>query len=403
MTAAVAATVAAPSRYDCHKMTVTPIPDEDFQLDYLLLMQRFIKRFQHDPQGALAQVRAVLGETGSAAGQRLLQGFLLLTQLKPAEARPLLLQAGLADPGKIRVAYGLIAMVYKYFNTGLPFAELAQYGMASAVGFYRQFPDHPDAQRALLDLLLYFGRADSIGQMLPGLVPGHFDAELAEYRTYCQRLDDYRDRYPLSIVLLTRRRPDALRDTLASLRRALWCDDVEIIAGVNDDWPETRSTLAEAGVDREVVNPAGNTSIHFYRDLFPQAQGKYLIEISDAIMAFPPAFDRDIIQALEQDESLGAVGHWPVRYHHVPDGRVTPALPSVHFPHEKLGKPFGAGPVSGACVGLRRHDFLQFNGFGRATLSSESSETMQLSRKLSVYGKYTGVFFDQGLEVKLFA
>lgn len=383
-------------------MMATPTPEEDFQLDYLLLMQRFIRESGHDRQRALAMARAALGETDSAAGLRVLQGFLLLVQLKLTEARAVLLQAGLEDPEKIRMAYGLIAMVYKYFNTGLPFAELAQYGMAPTVGFYRQFPDHPDAQRAILDLLLYFGRADSIGQMLPRLVPGRFDAELAEYREYCRRLADYRDRQQLSIVLLACQRPDPLRHTLDCLRRALWCDDVEIIAGVDDDRPGIRAVLDEAGVDRVVVNPAGKGASRFYRDLFPQAQGRYLIGIGDDLAALPPAFDRDIIQALEQDESLGAVGHWPARYHHLPGETVDPALPSLHFPHEKLGKRFGAGPVSRACFGLRRRDFLQFNGFGRATLSRESGEEMQLSRKLSVYGKYTGVFFDQGLEVRIF-
>lgn len=380
-----------------------PIPDEGFQLDSLLLLQRFIEQAGADPVGASAAVRQAFGLPDTLGGIRVFKAFLLIVQSKLGEARGLLEQAGVEDPAMIWPAYRLLALVFKYFNIGLPFQDLPQFGIDPVLAFYRAHPHHPDAQRALLDMLLYFGRGDSLAQILPQVDARHCGAEIAAYHDYRHRLEHYHERCTLSIVLLTWQRPQHLRHTLARLREALWCDDVEIVVGVNDDWPETRAVLAEAGVDRVLVNPAGNTGIHFYRELFLQAGGRYLIETDDDIAVFPQHFDRDIIAALEADPSLGVVGHWPSRYHHLPSGSLQPEVPRVHHLHTVLGKPFGAGPVSGACAGMRRHDFLTHNGFDRVTLSKHSGEEMQLARKMALYGKYTGVFFDQGLEVKIVA
>jgi hypothetical protein len=375
-------------------------PSEDFQLDCLLLLQRFIERVGSDPTGAGLMAREALGLPDTMTGMSVYKAFLLIVQSRLDEARPLLEQAGVQDPSMIWPAYRLLALVFKYFNTGLPFHELPQYGMGPVVAFYRAHPNHPDAHRALIDLLLYFGSVESLTNILPTVDPACFAADIDEYHAYLHRLDAYHDSCTLSIVLVTGQQPSALRHTLAGLREALWCDDVEIVAGVNDDWPQTRAVLAEAGVDRVVVNPAGNTGIDFYQALFPLAGGRYLLQIGDSIQAFPLHFDRDLIDALESDPALGAVGHWPARYH-LSGGGHQPALPPMHQMQSLLDRPFGVGPVSGTCTGMRRHDFLTINGFGRATLSRQTGTEMQLARKLALRGQHTGVFFDRGLEVNI--
>ena len=364
-------------------------------------MRRFIERAGADPAGASAEARAALGLPDTLTGMRVFKAFLLIVQSRLAEARTELEAVGVMDPSMIWPAYRLLALVFKYFNAGLPLHELPQFGIPPVLAFYQAHPWHPDAQRALLDMLLYLGSVDSVAQVLPLLEPEHFADDLAEYHEYRRRLDEYAESCVLSVALVTWQRPAHLRHTLEQLRAALWSTDYEILVGVNDDWPATRAVLAECGVERVVVNPAGNTGIDFYRTLFPQAGGRYLLEIDDDIQVFPRHFDRDLIAALEADPALGAVGHWPTCYHHLPTGTLQPEVPRVHHMEARLGKPFGIGPVSGACTGMRRRDFLTINGFGRATLSRHSGEEMQLARKLALRGQYTGVFFDQGLEVKV--
>jgi hypothetical protein len=50
---------------------------------------------------------------------------------------------------------------------------------------------------------------------------------------------------------------------------------------------------------------------------------------------------------------------------------------------------------------MRRRDYLMINGLSRATLSRHSGEEPQLIRKLALYGRQSGVIFDQGLLVNV--
>ncbi len=377
-----------------------PVPDEPFQLDVLRALYDYLARVGSDPAGANQIVRKALGAPHGESGDQLLMAFQLVTLQRLDEAAALLLQLGLKDPALIPPVYQVLAMVFKYLTTGQPLPTLAMYGMNPVVAFYRQYPGHPAAQRALVDLLLYFGRVDSLTNVLANVDPRAFSAEIGDYQQCRHRLASYQDRCQLSIVLITWQRPEHLRHTLQQLRESLWSTDVEIVIGVNDDWEATREVIREAGISKAVFNTS-NTGINFYRDVFPLAEGRFLIEIDDDIAAFPPHFDKAVIEALESDPELGLVGHWPERYHLLATGEQQAGLAPMHQMQERFGMPFGIGPVSGACAGMRRQDFLQINGFSRATLSAMSGEEMQLIRKLSVHGKVSGVFFNQGLEVKV--
>lgn len=377
-----------------------PVPDEPFQLDVLRALYDYLARVGSDPAGANQIVRKALGAPQGESGDQILMAFQLVTLQRLDEAAALLLQLGLKDPALIPPVYQVLAMVFKYLTTGQPLPTLAMYGMNPVVAFYRQYPGHPAAQRALVDLLLYFGRVDSLENVLSNVDPRAFSAEIGDYQQCRHRLVSYQDRCQLSIVLITWQRPEHLRHTLQQLRESLWSTDVEIVIGVNDDWDETREVIREAGISKVLFNTS-NTGINFYRDVFPLAEGRFLIEIDDDIAAFPHHFDKAIIEALESDPELGLVGHWPERYHLLATGEQQAGLAPMHQMEERFGKSFGIGPVSGACAGMRRQDFLQINGFSRATLSAMSGEEMQLIRKLSVHGKVSGVFFNQGLEVKV--
>ncbi|GGY29696.1 glycosyltransferase family 2 protein [Paludibacterium paludis] len=376
------------------------LPEEGFHLDMLLILNTYLDQVGSHPAEANSQLSRALGVDDSPIRERILLAFQLVASLRLPEAARVLKEVGLENPDWIPHVYPVLAMVFKYITSGPSVQELATFGIEPVMAFYRQYPDHPEAQRALIDMLLYFGRLESLSTVLAQADLNRFVAEVGDYQQLRYRLDNYRDRCRLSIVLVTWQRPEHLRHTLERLKAALWCDDVEIVIGVNDDWQATLDVITQFGIDKVRVNDR-NGGINFYKEIFPLAEGEYLIEIDDDIEAFPHHFDKDIIEALQSDASLGYVGHWPQRYLLQVSGRQLPGLEPMHLMTPRLGKPFGIGPVSGACAGMRRKDFVRMNGFGRATLSSQSGEEMQIIRKLSLYGMVSGVFFDQGLEVRV--
>jgi hypothetical protein len=313
-----------------------------------------------------------------------------------AEGKQQLLQIGLSAPEKITPVYAVAASVFKYFNAGMHIKALAEFGIDLMQQLYQRHPHNLDAQRALLDLLLYLGATNDAGRILQQAGSERLAGEAAELAVCRQRLRDYRDVCKLSIVLITYQRPDMLRHTLEVLRAALAETDYEIVIGVNDDWPETRQVIGEAGIGKVIYNDS-NTSINLYKQVFALAEGQYLIEIDDDICAFPPGFDRQIVACLDARADLGLVGHWPADLVNVANGQSRPVPGAPHVRCEVAGMPFGIGQVWGMCAGMRRRDFLMINGFSRATLSKYSGEEPQLIRKLAVYGRLSGVIFDQGL------
>ena len=377
-----------------------PLPQERHQLDRVLALQAYAAACTRDPVSAKAAVCAAFGLSGDLNDELLLCAMLLLAYGRFTEGKQILLQVALADASKIQPVYDIAASVFKYFNAGMSIPELARFGVDLVLQVYQHDPRSADAQRALLDLLLYFGSADDAERILLQAGAAHLQDEMTELQCYRQRLADYRDQYRLSIVLITYQRPALLQATLAGLREQLGEQDVEIIIGVNDDWPQTRQVIEQAGIDKVFFND-GNAGINLYKQVFPMASGEYIIEIDDDIQAFPAGFDRQIIACLQARPDLGLVGHWPAGFHDLTRGQALPAAESVHARCEVAGLPFGIGPVAGACAGMRRRDFLTINGFSRASLSKYSGEEPQLIRKLSMYGKISGVIFDQGLIVNV--
>lgn len=375
-----------------------PLEPDAHHLDHVLALGAYAEQYRTDPAGARERVLAAFDLPGDLNDDLLLCALLLLAGCRFDDARPLLQQVGESAPEKIPAVYAALASVFKYFNRGLAIGELAAYGIDPLLAIYRRHPSRVEAQRAMLDMLLYFGLADDAAVVLEQGDRAALADEARELADYRSRLDGYAERCRLSVVLLTYRRPALLRHTLTALRAALAERDVEIIVGVNDDLAETRQVLAEAGVDRVLCN-THNTGLNFYRQVFAEAGGRYLLEIDDDVAAFPPGFDRQIIACLETRGDIGLVGHWPAGFLDARDGTPQPAVTASHERSLVAGLPFGFGPVAGVCAGMRRRDYLEINGLARASLGKHSGEEPQLIRKLALRGKLSGVIFDQGLQV----
>ncbi|MBV8047357.1 MAG: glycosyltransferase family 2 protein [Paludibacterium sp.] len=379
-------------------MNELPLPSERHHLDCALALAAYARQHGEAPERARADVNRVFGLGAGLNDDLLCYAMLLLAAGRLVDARAVLTQVALGDPDKFPAAYGVLAAVFKYFNAGLPIAELAGFAIDAMLQIYQTYPQRPDVQSAMLDMLLYLGLPNECEQVLSQADPGQFAVERAELAAYRARLNEARGDCRLSVVLLTYRRPALLRHTLHALREALAETDVELVVGVNDDWPETREVLRQEGVNRVLINTA-NTGIEFYKQLFDAARGEFLIEIDDDVAHFPAGFDRQIIDCLSARSDLGLVGHWPVGFVDVQSGAAIPPAPALHAMDSVIGLPFGFGPVAGACAGLRRRDFLSINGFSRGALSHVSGEEPQLIRKLALHGKLSGVIFDQGLQV----
>lgn len=375
-----------------------PIAQENHHLAQVLALGAYAESHVRDPEGAKRAVCQAFGLVGDLNDDLLLCIMLLLSAGRFADAKPLLLQIGLAAPEKIPALYAVTAAVFKYFNAGMTIRELAEFGIDLVLPWYQQHPGRIEAQQALLDLLLYFGLANDAENILNQAANPELAAEAAELACYRERLQHDQNRCKLSIVMITYQRPEMLRHTLQGLHAALAETDIEIIIGVNDDWAATRQVISEAGIT-QVLYHQGNAGINLYKQVFPMAGGEYLIEIDDDVVSFPAGFDRQIIDCLHARPDLGLVGHWPQGFVDCDSGQRLGAAESFHTRCEVAGLPFGIGPVAGVCAGMRRRDFLTINGFSRATLSKYSGEEPQLIRKLAVYGKLSGVIFDQGLQV----
>ncbi|TDR78445.1 glycosyltransferase family 2 protein [Paludibacterium purpuratum] len=379
-------------------MNELPTPPGNHQLEHVLALTEYARRHGEDPLAARAAVCRVFGLDGDLNDELLLYAMLLLSAQRLPQAREVLTQVALGDPSKIAAVYAILASVFKYFNAGLPIAELAGFAIDPMLQIYQAHPQDPAAVAAMLDMLLYLGLPKECDQVLAQSGSPRYAAEAAELAAYRWRLEHYRDECRLSVVLLTYRRPALLRHTLRALRAALVETDVEVIVGVNDDLLETRQVLQEEPVDR-VLFGAGNIGIEFYKQVFAEARGEFIIEIDDDIVGFPAGFDRQLIDCLNARPDLGLVGHWPIGFVDAQNGASIEPAPSFHVKDLVAGLPFGFGPVAGACAGLRRHDFLAINGFARGTLSHVSGEEPQMIRKLALHGKLSGVIFDQGLQV----
>lgn len=375
-----------------------PILNERHHLTQVLALGAYAEDHRSQPEEAKAAVCAAFGLPGDLNDELLLGAMLLLSCGRFDEAKQLLLQVGLSCPEKIPAVYAIAAAVFKYFNAGMPIRALAEFGIDLMLQLYQARPQHLATQRALLDLLLYFGCADDAEHILAQADATQLSVELQELREYRSRLSGYQPRYKLSVVLITYQRPDLLRHTLQILRSSLAETDVEIIVGVNDDWPATRQVVEQARVDKVLYNES-NTGINLYQQVFALAEGEYLLEIDDDVAAFPPGFDRQIMQCLQARPDLGLVGHWPVGFIDLATSNRHGAVEAAHTCCEVAHLPFGIGPVAGVCAGMRRKDYLLINGLSRATLSRHSGEEPQLIRKMSLYGKLSGVIFDQGLLV----
>lgn len=375
-----------------------PIATEGHQLEQALAFWQFAQALPSTPGTAAAAVRQAFGLGDQVQDELLYCAMLLLAGQRFDEARTLLVQVAEQDPQSIAKIYALLAVVFKYANTGLPIDQLVLFAVAPLLQIWQRWPDSLAAQQAMLDMLLYLGQADDAAQVLSRARPGTLRAEAAALASYQQALASYHEQCRLSIVLLTFQRPRLLAQTLQALRAALVERDVELIIGVNDDWPETRQVLEQAGADQVHFFPA-NVGINGYKQLFAMAQGRYIIELDDDIFHLPAGFDQQIVTCLESEPMLGLVGHWPVGFVDAISGASQLAAPSFHQQCQVAGLPFGLGPVAGVCAGLRRRDFLQINGFFGATLSHLSGEEPQLIRKLAAHGKVSGVIFDQGLRV----
>jgi hypothetical protein len=376
-----------------------PLPNECHHLTQVLALGAYAESYRGNPLAAKAAVCAAFGLSGDLNDDLLLCALLLLSSGRFDEGRQLLLQVGLACPDKIPAVYAAAASVFKYFNAGMPIGQLAEFGVELLLPLYQAHPQRIEVQRALLDMLLYFGRADDVELILSQSDTRLLATEVEELRLYRERLQ-VPSHCKLSVALISYQRPAMLRHTLAILRAALVTTDYEIIIGVNDDWPETRQVVADAGIN-QVVFSESNIGINLYQQVFSLAQGEYLLEIDDDVAAFPPGFDQQIINCLEANPDLGLVGHWPVGFVDVENGQKLPAAEAAHERGEVAQLPFGYGPVAGVCAGMRRKDYLMINGLSRATLSRHSGEEPQLIRKLALYGKRSGVIFEQGLLVNV--
>jgi hypothetical protein len=375
-----------------------PLENAGHQLTEVLAMQTYAATYAQAPQEAKERACQVFGLPGDLHDELLLGSMLLLQAGRFTEGRLLLLKVGLACPQKIDAVYRIAASVFKYFNAGMPIRDLAEFGVDLMLQLYQAHPGLLAAQRALLDLLLYFGCADDADRVLGQVDPGPLLAEREELARYRLKQQSFVERCKLSIALITYQRPQLLRHTLTALRQAMRETDFEIVIGVNDDWQETREIVEAAGIAKVIYNRS-NTGINLYQQLFDLAEGRYLLEIDDDVAAFPPGFDLQIMACLEARPDLGLVGHWPVGFVDAHSGQRLGPAEALHARCEVAGLPFGLGPVAGVCAGMRRCDYLMINGLSRATLSRYSGEEPQLIRKLALYGRQSGVIFDQGLLV----
>lgn len=377
-------------------MLELPVPEHNHHLTQVLALLAFGAQSKADYPAARAAVCQAFGLAGDQSDDPILYAMLLLNAGRLEEARSVLQEVALAVPAKIPSIYAVFACVFKYFNAGLPIDALAGFAIEPMLQLYQTYPTLPTVQLAMFDMLLYLGLPDECEQLLSQVDGRAFQQEADELATLRARIAQQENACRLSIVLITYQRPELLRHTLRSLRAALHETDVEIVVGVNDDWPQTLQVLQEAEVDVVLSNPS-NTGIEFYKQVFATARGEYLLEIDDDVEHFPPGFDRQIVQCLQQRADLGLVGHWPSGFVDARDGSPLPPAPANHVRETVAALPFGFGPVPGCCAGMRRRDYLAINGFARATLGHQSGEEPQLIRKLAVHGMFSGVIFDQGL------
>jgi hypothetical protein len=376
------------------------IAQENHHLNQVLAISTYADACREDPELGKAAVCRAFGLQGGLSGELndelLLCAIRYLVTGKFAEGKQLLMEIGLSSPDKIDAVYAVAASVFKYFNAGMNIRQLAEFGIDLTLGLYQRYPERIEAQKALLDMLLYLGAANDVERILGQTGLEHMQQEAEELQAYRQRMAQYSDRCKLSVVLITYQRPEMLRHTLNCLVAALAESDYEIVIGVNDDWPQTRQVIQDFGISK-VIYSEHNVSINLYKQVFNLAEGEYLIEIDDDLHVVPPGFDRQIMACLQLRPDLGLVGHSPCGFISARDGRRIAPPVSQHERCEVAGLPFGIGQVWGMCAGLRRKDFLMINGFSRATLSKHSGEEPQLIRKLAVYGHVSGVIFDQGL------
>ena len=190
-----------------------PIAAEGYQLEQALAFWQFAQALPSTHGTAAAAVRQAFGLGDQVQDELLYCAMLLLAGQRFDEARTLLMQVAEQDPQSIAKVYALLAVVFKYANTGLPIDQLVLFAVAPLLQIWQRWPDSLAAQQAMLDMLLYLGQADDAAQVLSRARPGTLRAEAAALASYQQALASYHEQCRLSIVLLTFQRPRLLAQT----------------------------------------------------------------------------------------------------------------------------------------------------------------------------------------------
>lgn len=264
-----------------------------------------------------------------------------------------------------------------------------------AQGLWSLAPADPAHAAPLVELLLYFGRSENAGQILAMLPSGTLPA-------LRQRRAGLMPPAPaacgVSILLISWNRAALLDQTLSVLRRSLVLPDTEILVGLNGCSDDSAAVLERHGISPALVSP-DNRGIDLYRDIFPLARGRILLEIDDDLTALPPGLDALLQDYLQAFPAYGALSILPrVRQ---PDGQVLPAK-GASYGRERQGQmEVHHGSMWGCCLAIRREDFYAGNGFYGATLSKRLGEEDQLMRKLYLRQRKFGYIDCGGLEILL--
>lgn len=255
-------------------------------------------------------------------------------------------------------------------------------------------PDETGRIAALLEMLLYFGRNDSVenllstlpAEALPGLRQNLATVKAAAAPARCR----------VSVVLISWNRAALLDQALHALRGALALPDSEILVGLNGCTDDSEAVLARHGIVPAIRSPE-NRGIDLYRDVFALAGGDIILEIDDDVLALPPRLDALLLEHFAAFPEYGALSVLPwVRQ---ADGGFLPGQ-SVVLGRESQGeRQVCHGSMWGCCLAIRRSDFYAGNGFYGATLSKRLGEEDQLMRKLYLRQRKFG--FIEGARVDI--
>lgn len=163
--------------------------------------------------------------------------------------------------------------------------------------------------------------------------------------------------------MLTWNRAPMLKVCLESFFKRLSGElQIELIVMDNASLDETKEVLrgyAHLENVRIVLNE-NNMRLNAYKPLFGMAKGKYIVDLDDDIIEFPPCFDKIIVEYFEAFPDYGFICLNVVQNEKTNGHKPGPECYKLDVRGDKVME---EGPVGGWCAAFRRRHFRLFRIF----------------------------------------